>query len=73
MVFSVQRDKNIKVSEQTYKVLKKLKNELELRSFDAVVRILIRLAIGKRDKLAEIAKETLEKIISENKEKKEKL
>ncbi len=64
-------DRTIKVSEETYSVLKSLKEKLELRSFDAVIRILIRAVTEKENKIVEISKEILKEII-EQQQKKEK-
>lgn|GEM_PF-5950233 len=69
MVYGV--DRTIKVSEETYSVLKSLKEKLELRSFDAVIRILIRAVTEKENKIVEISKEILKEII-EQQQKKEK-
>ena len=52
-------------------MLKSLKEKLELRSFDAVIRILIRAVTEKENKIVEISKEILKEII-EQQQKKEK-
>lgn len=53
-------------------MLRNLKERLELRSFDAVIRILIRAATGKKNKMVEIAEEVLKEILEQEQKEKEK-